>query len=71
MVLVDTSVWISHLRETHLGLTKLLGNGEAACRPFVVGELAFENLKNRSTLLSLLKALPMALLVDPMKYLCL
>ncbi len=64
MVLVDTSVWVSHLRETHLGLVKLLDDGEAACHPFVIGELACGNLKNRATVLSLLETLPMALLVE-------
>jgi predicted nucleic acid-binding protein len=64
MVLVDTSVWVSHLRETHAGLVDLLNDGEVACHPFVVGELACGNIKNRTTILSLLEALPMALLVE-------
>ena len=64
MVLVDTSVWVSHLRETHAGLVHLLNDGEVACHPFIVGELACGNVKNRATVLSLLEALPMALLVE-------
>jgi hypothetical protein len=64
MVLVDTSVWVFHLRETHGGLVKLLDNGEVACHPFIVGELACGNLKNRTTILSLLEALPMTFLVE-------
>jgi predicted nucleic acid-binding protein len=64
MVLVDTSVWVSHLRETHAGLVDLLNDGEVACHPFIVGELACGNLKNRMTLLALLEALPMAILVE-------
>lgn len=64
MVLVDTSVWVSHLRETHLGLVELLDDGEVACHPFVIGELACGNLRNRATILSLLEALPMALFVE-------
>jgi predicted nucleic acid-binding protein len=64
MVLVDTSVWVSHLRETHAGLVDLLNDGEVACHPFVVGELACGNLKNRTVILALLEALPMAVLVE-------
>jgi predicted nucleic acid-binding protein len=64
MVLVDTSVWVFHLRETHAGLVDLLDNGKVACHPFIIGELACGNLKNRTTILSLLEALPMAFLVE-------
>ena len=64
MVLVDTSVWVSHLRETHTGLVGLLNDGEGACHPFIVGELACGNLKNRRTILSFLEALPMAIAVE-------
>ncbi len=60
MVLVDTSVWVSHLREMHTGLAGLLNDGDVACHFFIVGELACGNLKNRTTILSLLEALPMA-----------
>ncbi len=58
MVLVDTSLWISHLRKPHEGLMELLDNGKVACHPLIVGELACGNLKNRMTLLSLFEALP-------------
>ena len=60
MVLVDTSVWISHLREKHTRLATLLEDGEAVCHPFIIGELACGNLKNRTIILSLLEDLPMA-----------
>jgi predicted nucleic acid-binding protein len=64
MVLVDTSIWVSHLRKTHAGLVDLLNDGEVACHPFIVGELACGDLKNRTIILSLLEALPMALPVE-------
>ena len=64
MVIVDTSIWVSHLRETHAGLVDLLNDGEVACHPFIVGELACRDLKNRTIILSLLEALPMALPVE-------
>jgi len=64
MVLVDTSVWVSHLRETHAGLVDLLNDGEVACHPFIVGEIACGNVKNRTTVLSLLEALPVTISVE-------
>jgi hypothetical protein len=61
MVLVDTSVWVSHLRDGNASLAKLLNDGYVICHPFIVGEIACGNLKNRSEILSLLQALPMAI----------
>jgi len=58
MVLVDTSVWVSHLRDGDCLLESLLNRGMVACHPFIVGELACGNLKKRSKILSLLNALP-------------
>jgi hypothetical protein len=60
MILVDTSVWIYHLREYHPELAKILNRGEVLCHSFIIGELACGNMKNRSEILSLLCALPMA-----------
>lgn len=61
MLLVDTSVWVSHFREENTKLADLLNNGEVVCHPFVVGELACGNLKNRNQILSLLQSLPMSI----------
>ena len=58
MVLVDTSVWVAHLRQGTTGLEALLQAGRVVCHPFIVGELACGNLKNRSEIISLLQALP-------------
>ena len=60
MVLVDTSVWINHLRKTNKGLVELLQDGLVLIHPFVAGELACGNLKNRREILSLLQSLPMS-----------
>ena len=60
MVLVDTSVWVSHLRAGNPGLASLLEDAEVVCHPYVIGELACGNLKNRKDILSLLDALPVA-----------
>jgi predicted nucleic acid-binding protein len=59
MVLVDTSVWVRHLRQGEPHLERLLNNGEVMCHPFVVGELACGNIKNRTEILSLLQILPL------------
>ena len=64
MVLVDTSIWVSHLRDGDSQLEELLNNGDVICHPFIIGELACGNLKNRTEIISLLKSLPTALLVD-------
>jgi predicted nucleic acid-binding protein/Arc/MetJ family transcription regulator len=60
VVLVDTSVWVSHLRETNESLVGLLNDGKVVCHPFVIGELACGGLQNRMVILSLLEALPKA-----------
>ncbi|MBI1821262.1 MAG: type II toxin-antitoxin system VapC family toxin [Nitrospirae bacterium] len=58
MVLIDTSVWVTHLRNGTPGLETLLNNGDVLCHPFIVGELACGTLKNRNEILSLLQAIP-------------
>ena len=58
MILVDTSVWVDHLRQGEPLLVQALMQTQAATHPFVVGELACGNLKNRQTLIELLQALP-------------
>ncbi|MGI8426309.1 MAG: type II toxin-antitoxin system VapC family toxin [Actinomycetota bacterium] len=60
MILVDTSVWIDHLRKPEPRLMAALEAGQALIHPFAVGELACGNLKNRVELLSLLLDLPPA-----------
>lgn len=61
MVLVDTSVWVSHLRDGNPHLEHLLYKGEVVCHPFIIGELACGSIKNRDEILSLLQSLPMAI----------
>ena len=60
MVLVDTSVWVSHLRDGSARLSELLDDGLVLCHPLVIGELACGHLRNRAEVLSLLAALPAA-----------
>ena len=60
MVLVDTSIWISHLRQGSRHLEELLLDDEVVCHPFIIGELACGNIKNRKEFLALLRSLPIA-----------
>ncbi|OGP97316.1 MAG: ribonuclease [Deltaproteobacteria bacterium RIFCSPLOWO2_02_56_12] len=60
MILVDTSVWVQHLRSGSERLRSLLDEEQVFCHPFVIGELACGTLRNRQEVLSLLKALPQA-----------
>ncbi len=64
MVLVDTSVWINHLRQNDTRLAKLLLNGDVVCHPFIIGELACGNIKNRFEILGLLQDLPKVPTID-------
>lgn len=58
MILVDTSVWIDHLRQGDVQLAAALQAGQVWVHPFVVGELACGNLRARAEVLGLLQALP-------------
>ena len=58
MILVDTSIWVEHLRSGSIHLKSILEEGEVACHPFIIGELACGNMKNRKEVISLLQALP-------------
>lgn len=60
MVLVDTPVWVQHLRKGDPHLEELLLEGHVVCHPFIVGELACGHIKNREEVLSLLQTLPAA-----------
>lgn len=60
MILVDTSVWVEHLRRGAPALATALEQGTVLTHPFVLGELACGNLKNRAEVLRLLGELPAA-----------
>lgn len=64
MVLVDTSVWIQHFRRGVPTLAERLSEGLVLMHPFVSGELACGNLKNRTVILSHLHTLPPATLAS-------
>ena len=58
MVLVDTSVWIDHLRRPEPALLDELKANNVLTHTIVVGELACGNLANRTTFLQNMDALP-------------
>jgi predicted nucleic acid-binding protein len=58
VILVDTSVWVDHLRRDNAELGRRLLDGDVMSHPFVVGELACGHLAKRGELLSLLQTLP-------------
>ena len=65
MILVDTSVWVDHLRRTDAELATLLERGQVLMHPFVVGEIACGSLSDRALTLELLQQLPMAAVAEP------
>ena len=58
MILVDSSVWIEHLRVSLPELPSLLEDGRVRCHPFVIGELACGTLRDREGFLERLNQLP-------------
>ncbi len=61
MILVDTTVWVNHLRAGDSRLTGLLDGGRVITHPFVIGEIALGHLKPRGEILRLLANLPTAI----------
>ena len=64
MILVDTSVWVDHLRRGDAQLAEFLERGAVVMHPFVIGEIACGSLADRSSILQLLQDLPMAVAAD-------
>lgn len=55
MILVDTSVWVDHLRRSDVGLKRVLEANQVLCHPFIIGELACGHLRDRAAVLDALK----------------
>lgn len=64
MILVDSSVWIAHLRVSDERLAALLQQDEVLSHPFVIGELALGNLRKRGVVLRNLVELPQATMAE-------
>lgn len=60
MILLDTSIWVDHLRQSDAQVVALLQADLVLAHPFVIGELACGNLKSRADVLELLNTLPQA-----------
>ena len=60
MILADTSVWVDHLRAGDKALAALLDADMVLAHPFVIGELALGNLRQREIVLNALADLPHA-----------
>jgi predicted nucleic acid-binding protein len=60
VILVDTSVWVEHLRAGSARLARELEAGRVLVHPCVIGELACGTLRDRAHVLTLLTRLPSA-----------
>lgn len=60
MILVDTSVWIQHFQNSDPRLVAALNDEDVLTHPYVIGELACSNLRNRNEILDLLRQMPSA-----------
>lgn len=64
MILVDTSVWIDHLRDRDSTLVSLLETCDVLAHPLVTGELAMGTIRKRTEFIALLGELPTAPVAD-------
>jgi predicted nucleic acid-binding protein len=61
LILLDTSVWVDHLRQGDAEVVALLGERQVLVHAHVIGELALGHLRQRAVILSALADLPKAL----------
>jgi predicted nucleic acid-binding protein len=71
LILADTSVWVDHLRDGDDRLAIELNAAEVLTHPFVIGELAVGNLRQRDVILRELDRLPKAAVATPAEVLAL
>jgi predicted nucleic acid-binding protein len=64
VILIDSSVWIDHLRFGERGVAQLLDKGQVMTHPFIVGELALGNLRQRGEVLGAMRDLPQILVAS-------
>ena len=60
MILVDTSIWVDHLRRKDIALSALLNAGSVLTHPFVIGELMLGGLRKTGETFAALRELPRA-----------
>jgi predicted nucleic acid-binding protein len=58
MVLIDSSIWIDHFRNSNSTLVKLLDGKLVSTHPFIVGELALGQQKQQHVIIEALGHLP-------------
>jgi predicted nucleic acid-binding protein len=58
VILVDSSIWVDHLRKGDATLERMLNAEWVLAHPFVVGELALGSLRQRESILAALQDLP-------------
>jgi predicted nucleic acid-binding protein len=63
VILVDTSVWVDHLRQGNARLANLLGEAQVVGHPFVTGEVTLGHLRNPGEIVALLERLPQAVVI--------
>jgi predicted nucleic acid-binding protein len=64
VILVDSSIWIEHLRRENATVSSLLSSRSILVHPFVIGEIAVGNLRNRRRVLDTLRDLPAAVVAS-------
>ena len=64
MILVDTSVWVDHLRVGDADMQRALDAAEVFIHPYVIGEIALGQLPRRALILDLLATLPVVPVVS-------
>lgn len=60
MLLVDTSVWVDHFRRGNARLVAALEWQRVVTHPFVIGELACGEIRDRGEVMARLQRLPVA-----------
>ena len=70
MLLVATSIWVDHFRRRDDRLARLLDDRKISMHPFVAGELAVGNLRNRDEILLMLNSLPATAMASHEEALC-
>jgi hypothetical protein len=64
VILADTSIWIDHLNRSDATMEVRLQRGQISIHPFVRGEIALGNLRQRDLVLGLLADLPRTLVAN-------
>jgi len=65
VILVDTSIWIDHLRKSDELLSDLLDRKQVLIHPYVLGELALGSLRHRDRILRDLQDLKRTVVAHP------